>query len=64
MSPSDVAGGWYEAVSSEHSHAVTWVVNARPYIVAVLRFRLLLVVLLYTANGWFEERSHLVTGGR
>ena len=63
MSPSDVAGGQYGAVSSEHSHATTWVVNTRPYIVAVSRSRLWLIVSLHTANGWFEERPHVSTGG-
>ena len=39
MSPSDVAGGKYRSVSGKKSHAVARVVNARPYIVAVLGFR-------------------------
>ena len=39
MSPSDVAGGQYGSVSGKNSHEVAWVVNARPYIVAILGFR-------------------------
>ena len=37
--PSDVAGGQYASVSGNNSHAVARVINARPYIVAILSFR-------------------------
>ena len=37
--PSDVAGGKYKSVSGKNSHPVARVVNARPYIVAILGFR-------------------------
>ena len=38
--PSTIAGGQYGAVGSEHSHAVTEVVDAGSDVVAVLCFRL------------------------
>ena len=50
-------------MSGEHSHAVTGVVNAGFYVVAVLCFRLRLIVSLYSADDWLEERPHL-PGGR
>ena len=64
MSPSNVAGGQYGSVRGKNSHAVARVVNARPYIVAILGFRQLRVGSLYAADGWFEERPHRSTGGR
>ena len=51
------------AVGGEHSYAVTGVVNAGPYVVAVLCFRLRLIVSLYFVDGWPEERPHLPGGG-
>ena len=38
--PSNIAGGQYGAVGSEHSHAVARVVDAGSDVVAVLCFRL------------------------
>ena len=38
MLPGDISGGQYGAVDGEHSHAVTGVVNAGSYVVAVLCF--------------------------
>ena len=64
MLPGDISGGQYGAVGGEHSHAVTGVVNAGSYVVAVLCFRLRLIVSLYSADGWLKERPHLPLGGR
>ena len=61
--PGDILGGKYGAVVGKHPHAVTGVVNAGSYIVAVLCFRLQLVVFLYSVDGWLEERPHLPGGG-
>ena len=38
MLPSNIAGGQYGAVGSEHSHTVAGVVDARSDVVAVLCF--------------------------
>ena len=40
MLPSNIAGGQYGAVGSEHSHAVAGVVDAGSNVVVVLCFRL------------------------
>ena len=40
MLPSNIAGGQYGSVVSEHSHAVAWVVDAVLDVVEVLCFRL------------------------
>ena len=53
----------YGAVGGEHSYAVTGVVNVGPYAVAVLCFRLRLIVSLYFVDGWLEERPHRPGGG-
>ena len=64
MLPGDIWGGQYGAVGGEYSDAVTGMVNAGPYIVAALCFRLRLSVSLYSAEGWLEDRPHLIRGGR
>ena len=64
MLPRDILGGQYGAVGDEHLHAVTRVVNAGSYVVAVLCFWLRLIVSLYSVDGWLEERSHLPGVGR
>ena len=61
--PGDISCGQYGAVGCEHSHAVTKMVNAGSYVVAVLWFRLRLFVSFYSSDGWLEERSHLPGGG-
>ena len=38
--PSNIAGGQYDSVGSEHSHSVAGVVDAGSDVVAVLCFRL------------------------
>ena len=62
--PGDISDGQYGAVGGEHSHAVTRVVNAGSYVVAVLCLRLQLIVYLYSADGWLEERPHHTTSHR
>ena len=62
--PGDISSGQYRAVGGEDSHAVTGMVNAGSYVVAVLCFRLQLILYLYSADGWLEERPHLAGGGR
>ena len=39
-------------------------VNTGSYVVADLSFRPRLIVPVYPANGWLEERPHLPGGGR
>ena len=63
MLPGDISGVQYGAVGGEHSHALTGVVNAGSHVVAVLCFRLRLIISLYPENGWLEERPHLLEGG-
>ena len=63
MLPGDISDGQYRAVSGEYRHAVTSVVNAESYVVADLCFQLRLIVSLYSADGWLEERPHLSGGG-
>ena len=63
MLPGEISGGQYGAVGGEHSHAATGVVNAGPYVVAVLCFRLGFIVSLYSVDGWLEEWPHLPGGG-
>ena len=65
--PGDIWGGQDGAVGGEHSHAVTGVISAGSYVVAVMYFWLRLIASLYFADGWLEERSYLgvcVWGGR
>ena len=62
--PSDISGGQYGAIGGEHSHAITGVVNAGSSVVVVLCFRLRLIVSFCSADGWLEERPHLLGGGR
>ena len=50
-------------MGGEHSHVVTGVVKAGSYVVAVLCFRLRLVVSRYSADVWLKERPHLPVGG-
>ena len=64
VSPGETSGGQFGAVGGEHSHAVTGVVNAGPSVVAVLCFRLRLIVSIYSANGWLEEWPNLPGGER
>ena len=64
MLPGDFSGGQYGVVGGEHSHRVAGVVNAGAYVVAVLCFRLRLIVSLYSVDGWLEEGPHLPGGGR
>ena len=45
MLPGDILGGQCGAVGGEHSHAVTGVVNAGSYVIAVMCFWLKLVSL-------------------
>ena len=49
--PGEISCDQYGVVGGEHSHAVTGVVNAGSYVVAVLRFRLRLIASLYSADG-------------
>ena len=64
MLPGDFSGGQCGAVDGEHSHRVAGVVNAGAYVVAVLCFRLRLIVSLYSSNDWLEEGPYLPEGGR
>ena len=49
--PSNIAGGQYSAVGSDHSHAVAGVVDAGYDVVAVLCFRLSLILYFYSVDG-------------
>ena len=49
-------------MGGEPSYAVTGVVNAGSYVVAVLCFRLQFMVSTYSADGWLEERPYLPGG--
>ena len=63
MLPGEISGGQYGAVGVQHSHVVTGVVHAGSYIVAVLCFRLRLVVFHYSSDGWLQERPQLPAEG-
>ena len=61
--PGDIWGGQDGTVGGEHSHAVTGVISAGSYVVAVMYFWLRLIVSLYFEDGWLEERPYLRVGG-
>ena len=55
---SNIAGGQYGAVGSEHSHTVAGVVDTGFDVVAVSCFRLRLIFSLYSVDGRLEERPY------
>ena len=62
MLPGDIKGGQYEAFDDEHSHAVKGVINAESYVVAVLCFRLRLILPLFTLQMTDLRNGHTSPG--
>ena len=50
VSPGETSGGQFGEMGGEHSHAVTGMIIVGPCVVAVLCFRLRLIVSLYSVN--------------